>query len=220
MKTSGTKIKKLDITKIIPAEWNYKKPFDEEDYKERFKASILRDKSAGVIAVRQVEEGIWEAIDGNHRLKAVEELGWTHVDVEDFGKISKYEAILIARRRNYNWFPDDNIQLAALMKEVAPNISIEEMAGFMPDTPDDLENMVKLADFDWEQYGASAGDGSEGHDEEELRTLRVVLPHNVYKMWLEWKEKLSLHYDEEISDARAVEIAVVEANNLPIESIM
>jgi hypothetical protein len=212
MKTNKTKLKSIDITNLIPADWNYKQPAEEDEYKERFKRSVEEDQSLGVIAVREVDEHTFEVIDGNHRLQAALELNWTHVPCENFGKISKSMAVLIARRRNYNWFPDDTIKLAELIREASYDIPISEMAEFMPDTQEDLENMVKLLDFDWTQFDRQDGDETEDN----LKKIELKVCEETYNIWMKLKERLKEKLDYKEPE-KCFEFAVIQALNLPEE---
>jgi len=145
-----TEIVNIPIDQLLPAEWNYKLPATEEQLK-KLSRSIKHDGSAGVLAVREVDGG-YEVMDGNHRLQVIQEQGWEEVPCENFGIISKAEAITIARRRNWQWFPDDVIILSELIADVViPEIPIVDLAQFMPDDEAELRAMADLAqDFDWD----------------------------------------------------------------------
>lgn len=157
---------KVPIGKLVPADWNYKTDGTEEQITKLMK-SIAEDQSAGVPAVRLLPDGTYEVIDGNHRLKAIKRLKWKTVQVENFGDIKKSTAILISRRRNHQWFEDDLMKFAALLRdEVLPDISIEDMAEFMPDSPEELLALSNLLDFDWSQFEKYKNTGPEGVEHE------------------------------------------------------
>lgn len=161
------KIVEVDIKSLFPAPWNYKK--DDEEKSEKLKTSIKYDGSAGVPAVRELSEG-YEVIDGNHRLKALQELGWEKVTVENFGKINKAKAITIAHRRNTLWFESDIIALSSLLKnDVLSDISISQLYEVMPENKDELDALIKLTDFDWSKYEAGGKiEESEGFEKMEF----------------------------------------------------
>jgi hypothetical protein len=135
---------------LISAEWNYKRAASPEALK-KLAASIDKDRSAGVMAVRELKAGKLEVIDGNHRLDAIDVLGWKIVKVENFGPITKADAVLIARRRNHQWFEDDEFALAALIRDVVlPEYgTLEGLEDFMPDSAQDLADMIERAGTDW-----------------------------------------------------------------------
>lgn len=156
----ATSIIDVEVKDLIPADWNYKK--DGSDARnDKLKESILQDRSAGILAVRELEDGTYEIIDGNHRLKSILKLGVPKLKVENFGKISKADAILVARRRNFSWFEDDLVQLGKLLDEVVlDEYSIDDLIEFMPDDRSDIEKLIKLNDnrFDEDNDDAKAAE--------------------------------------------------------------
>lgn len=205
-----TQLVEINIKSLFPAKWNYKTDGTSEQI-EKLCNSIKEDKSAGVIAVREMNGG-FEVIDGNHRLKAVKKLRWKVVPCENFGEISKAKAITIARRRNHKWFEDDVLAYAEIFKDdVLEEFTIDQLEGFMPESKEELNDISKLLEFDWSQYD----DNHEYSDD--IKTVSIKINDDVYSSWLRWREqcKAILEYD---SDARCFELAIIEALNTPMES--
>lgn len=208
-----TQLVHINIKDLFPADWNYKTDGTPEQI-EKLCNSIKEDSSAGVVAVREYNGG-FEVIDGNHRLTALKKLKWKEIPCENFGGISKAKAITIARRRNHKWFDDDVIAYAEIFKnDVLDEYTIEQLETFMPDTKEEMENLEKILDFDWTQF---EGDGE--FEQEDVRTIKVVVNINVYESWLRWKKRCEdiLNYE---SDSKCFEFAVVEALNIPEESLL
>lgn len=137
-------VRQISVSQLVSADWNYKSDGTADDI-AKLAESITRDQSAGVLAVRQIRDGVFEVIDGNHRLKAIQRLGWADAWCEDFGSITKAEAVLIARRRNYQWFEDDADKLESLFKgEVGPQFVIDDLSLFMPDDVVDLRGLLGI----------------------------------------------------------------------------
>lgn len=133
----------LPVAKIKAAEWNYKQR-GTVAAREKLKRSIMRDKTAGVIAVRDLGGGFFEAVDGNHRLEAIQDLGWEEVACENFGQITLAAAVTIASRRNHEWFIDKSGALDGLLREVVlPEIKLSELAEFMPQSHEELERLLE-----------------------------------------------------------------------------
>ena len=153
---SKTEIMWLNTNEVSTCDWNYKHVGTDEEM-EKLKNSISRDHSSGVLPVRVVDENgqrRFEVIDGNHRLRAIKELGWEQVQVENFGEISKADAITIARRRNEEWFDTDPAAYATLLRdEVLPIYSMEELQSFMPESIDQMKAMVDSLNFDFDSMG-------------------------------------------------------------------
>jgi len=207
-----TKTIRVPIEQLVPAAWNYKSEGTPEQI-EKLKKSIARDKSAGVPAVREVS-GKYEVIDGNHRLTALREMGVSEVVVEDFGKLSKADAILVARRRNHAWFTDDMLKLGELLKtEVLTNYSPGELAEFMPDTEREIAELAALSSYNWKgKEGSGNGSPREGYE-----ILRLELPESLMRLWLEWKQRVAQEAgDPDVSDVKVLEYALAEALALPL----
>lgn len=211
-----TKLALIPFSRLSKAPWNYKSEGTPEQI-AKLAESIKEDSSAGVLAVREIGKDKYEVIDGNHRLDAIEQVGWKQVPCENFGKISKARAVLVARRRNYQWFEDDKLKLASLIKdEVLKEFSMEELERFMPETKDELESLVKLLDFDWTKFktdGSSSDETDEDHSKLVLR-----LNADTMAKWLEWKERCRKLLGYDVNE-KCFEFAVAEALNIPEESL-
>jgi len=211
---NSTQLVEIDSKDLICADWNYKTDGTEEEI-EKLCRSIEEDKSAGVVAVREMD-GMFEVIDGNHRLKAVKKLKWEKVPCENFGAITKAKAITIARRRNHKWFDDDILSYAELFKnDVLEEYDIDDLVKFMPDTKQEMENLGDLLDFDWDTFNPNE---LMDYEQSDLKTIKIVVNEDVYQSWLEWKQRCEdiLGYE---SDGKCLEFAVIEALNIPTESL-
>lgn len=212
--TNQTQIVEIPIESLIKADWNYKSEGTPEQI-QTLSESIKFDGSAGVLAVRELD-GKFEVIDGNHRLDAVKLAGWNKVPCENFGNISIAKAIIIARRRNHKWFEDDTLKFAELFRDkVLPEISIDEMVPFMPDTKEELESLSKLLNFDWNQFEKKAAESPQGEFEYEIK---LKVSKETHELWQKWvgKAKEQLGYD---NPSKAFEFAIVEVMNIPDESL-
>jgi len=76
----------------------------------------------------------------------------------------------------------------------------------------ELDELFNHADFD------STTEEADG-DSNELRTVKIILPQEIYRLWQEWIERVRRIYGAEQSESRAFEIAIVEALNIPEESL-
>ena len=202
-----TQLVEINIKDLIKADWNYKTDGTEEQI-DKLIASIKVDNSVGVLAVREIDKDKFEVIDGNHRLEALIRMKWKKVPCENFGDISKAKAITIARRRNHKWFDDDIMAYAKLFKDdVLSEFTIDELGEFMPDSKEEMENLEKILEFDWDTYNEDPT-----YDEDDLKTIKVVVPQETFDMWIQWKEKVKETGDYE-TDGKAFEFAIAEALN-------
>ncbi len=206
----------LETAKIVKADWNYKEDGTPEQI-SKLRESINKDRSAGVIPVRELDDGTFEAIDGNHRFDAIMlEPAWETVYVENFGKISLAEAITIANRRNYQWFEDDVLKLSTLFKEsVLPEFKIEDLATFMPQSEEELKELLKLTEFNWDALPAK-----QKADKEKGDKLQIEMTEKLLRVWNEWtvhaKEEYNCNTAEE-AFFYAVRMALAESKGVPVE---
>lgn len=220
MTKNETQIIEMDISKCIPADWNYKKDGTDEQY-EKLIASIQKDGSVGVLATREVERNgqvYFEVMDGNHRLEAAKRMNWKKLPIENFGAISKADAVTIARRRNHNWFEDDKLILMHLMNEEVLSVySAEELALYMPETEEELEAYKNIDEFDWtDPEEQNKGGGLD--DENGFKTVAIRVPEETYNLWTKWQKRLESSIGE-VTDSRAFEFAIIEAMNVPEEKL-
>lgn len=220
MTKAETQLVEIDIDDLLKADWNYKTDGTPDEI-EMLAESIREDRSAGVMAVREmlVNDKIkFEVIDGNHRLDAVALVGWEKVPCENFGRISKAKAITIARRRNHQWFKDDVLKYAELFKnEVLQEFSLEQLEKFMPDSREEMENFSKLLEFDWDSFNGN-GNTDDETNQNGIKTIALKVPEETYNIWLKWKERCEAYLDYD-NDAKCFEFAIVEALNIPKESL-
>ena len=200
------KVETMNIDNLVKAEWNYKTDGTEEQINKLIK-SIKYDDSAGILAVRKLNDK-YEVIDGNHRLEALKRIGWQQIQVENFGDIPKSKAIIIARRRNHVWFDDDLKAFSDLIKnDVLPDIDTDTLKDILPDTPDEIDNLVNFGNFDWEEPTQKEPKESDG-----TRTLSIKIDEQVYQMWQDWVKWCAEQTDYK-NDAEAFEYLIVEAKN-------
>lgn len=213
-----TQVVEMDVASLIEAEWNYKERGTEEQI-EKLAKSITKDMSVGVLAVRQIEKDgkiLFEVIDGNHRLQAIQFLKWDKVPVENFGEISLADAVTIARRRNHSWFEDDKLALAKLFTDVVfKEYEIGSLAEFMPDSEEALEGYKNLGEFDWSVPELNEPQAEVVSFNEKKIFLKV--PEETYNIWEKWLERCENITGLETPE-RAFEFAIIEALNIPEES--
>ncbi len=221
-----TQLVELKTVDIIAADWNYKVDGTDQEI-ERLIKSIERDKSVGVLAVREIDvdgKQMFEVIDGNHRLAAVSRMGWEKIPCENFGEITLAQAVTIARRRNHQWFDEDAFKMAELYKDVIlPEIDKQDLLEFMPDSEQDIDNYMKLMDWTWESIAPQ--DGDEGEDGDggaagsvEYTKLELNVSTGSYQLWEQWVNRISSVLGER-DVARAFEFAMIELSNIPDDSI-
>lgn len=139
---------------------------------QKLEASLKRDGIKRPIVVRQLENGDYQIIGGQHRTEAAISLGWKEVPIINRGKISDAEAKRETLLDNYRYGSDNLDRLAALLSD--PDIG--DAASLLDTMPIDDEELAEYfshlksetIDLDIED---ALDDGSEKPEDEEDETI-------------------------------------------------
>jgi len=135
---------------LIKADWNYKE--EDEDMAKYLLNNIKRKGQIVTCQVRKLKTGYYEVVDGNHRLDVFNTLKKEFVMAYDHGNITVAEAQRESINVNNIMFPTDNIKLSKIIKEMSETFSEKDFKNSLPYTEEELENFIKLVDFDWSQF--------------------------------------------------------------------
>jgi hypothetical protein len=215
-------IVKAKVSDLHHAEWNYKTDGTQEQLEKLAKS--IEKYGPGVPAVRIAEKDgqeFLEVMDGNHRLTALRMLGIEEITIENYGHISQADAIILTRNRNQNWFEDDKLLLANLMTEhVFPNIEMEELASFMPETVESLESLKLLGEAEWTPPSDNQDEGGgSNNDLDNGKKIFLKVSEEVFNLWNKWLERCEGVTGLD-SQERAFEFAVIEALNVPEDMLL
>lgn len=144
MNNFTTEKKKVDIKLVRPNPWN-PNTMSKEMF-EKAKHSLKELGMLGSILVREVC-GIYEILDGEHRWKAAKELEYTEITIESLGEIDDQKAKVLTILLNNLKGKDDLEKRAAIFKELNEN-----QMSLLPFTKEEIENEIKLFNFDFSQY--------------------------------------------------------------------
>ena len=198
----------VPIDKLVKADWNYKT--EDNKKQEKLKENIKRNGQIENILIRELDTGYYEVVNGNHRLSVLKELKFKKVYTYNLGKINQSQAIRIAIETNETKFETDTIELAERIKEISNEFDDLDLT--LPYTEQELENFRTLSDFNWEDF---EGDGK-GEDFD--KKITITVSQDILDRWNELKNKFNgvIGYDNE---SKVFEFAVIEALNIPTESI-
>lgn len=200
-----TKVETVPIIRLVPAAWNYKFEISPED-RAKLVASIKEDGSAGVLGVREIKGGKLEVIDGNHRLEVLIELNAADVRVENFGPITKAQAVIIARKRNAQYAKADPAKWGVLLKEVvAVEASLAAAAAVLPDTEEELQATIRMLEYDWsKEDGDGKPDEKKGpksyNNAVDFVALSIQLPRPLFNRWEMGKKAMGVETDVQFVD--------------------
>lgn len=148
MKIAGLDLVAVKVADVVPNPWNPNKQSDEMF--EREKLSIQNNDFIDPITVREMEEGGYQIIDGEHRWRAATELGIEEVPASNLGKIPDHKAKKLTLLFNELKGDPEPALLARLMHDLADKQSIEDLALELPFFPAEIDALVKSADFDFD----------------------------------------------------------------------
>lgn len=205
----------IETSKLIKAEWNYK----EEDEKQTAKLieNFKRNGQVENIQIRELEDGKYEVVNGNHRLDVMNSIGLKKCHTYNHGKISLAEAQRLAIETNETRFNTNAFKLGELIKDMSGTFSLDEMAETMPFTSEEMSNMIDVLDFDWNTFEDDEPLDLEKEDKFD-NTISFKVSEDTYRNWMELRKRMKElnGYDNE---SKVFEFAVIEALNIPVESL-
>lgn len=198
----------LSITKLVPAEWNYKN-FSALRM-QKLENNIKRNGQLETIIVRELEDGNYEVVNGNHRLEVFKTLGFQDVKVCNLGKISLKQAQRIALETNETRFESDKDKLKYLlssMTEGPEGFDIDDLSQTL--AFEDFETF-KLESFDttvladtWAEDGRVSKSSSRevnDYEPEANRTVAFIMSAPMYDKYVQLKKEQELGSDYEALD--------------------
>tara|TARA_R110000787_G_scaffold70574_4_gene156828 strand:- start:5031 stop:5678 length:648 start_codon:yes stop_codon:yes gene_type:complete len=205
----------LDVSKLVKADWNYKE--ENEAQTENLLNNFKRNGQIENIIIRELDTGFYEVVNGNHRVDVMKILKIKKVHAYNCGKISLPEAQRLAIETNETKFDSDSLKLADLINTLAKEFPIEELSKTMPYSEDEIQKMSELTEFDWSQYDSDEDVENVGDDEFNIE-IKFKVSHETNERWKELKDRIETigGYN---SDSKVFEFAVIEALNIPSESL-
>ncbi len=133
----------LEVSRLVEAPWNYKQ--DNPEKYEKLKQNIARNGFLENIIVRELENGKFEVVNGNHRLKALKDLGITKVMTYNLGKVPEKVAKNIAIETNETKFGIDRLKFETLISDLLQSFNYDQLAN---DLPVDIDEFISEATKD------------------------------------------------------------------------
>jgi hypothetical protein len=191
--------------KLKFAPWNYK--LDNEETKQKLeilKRSIQNNGLCENLIIRELPKGMYEVCNGNHRLRAMDDLEITEAMAYNLGKISVKEAQRKTLETNEIKFPIDNLKLGQIFKNLGEEWSFEDLA-LSIDIPElDMKNFALLQDHDWAQYNAAPPIYARG----EFQEIKLNLPNDVARLFMAQIHRVQLLITPAASDNSSYSAAI------------
>ena len=156
---ADTRVSKHTGARMVPIDDLVSHPLNSnvmpEDLREKLKAHIKRTGRYPFIVVRPhpEEPGKFQVLDGHHRVAILRELGHTEVRC-DVWDVDDREAKLLLATLNRLQGQDLPIRRAQLIHELLGDMNLGDLAGLLPETDKQLEELHALLEFPAEEIAA------------------------------------------------------------------
>jgi ParB-like chromosome segregation protein Spo0J len=161
-----------------------------EDLREKLKAHIRRTGRYPFLVVRPLGQK-YQVLDGHHRVAILRELGHTEARC-DVWDVDDREAKLLLATLNRLEGQDQPIRRAQLIHELLGEMGMEDLAGLLPESDRQLEDLHSLLEFPAEEVAAQL--------EAEAEEAEKVLPRVMSFVVSPDQEDLIEHAVETASD--------------------
>lgn len=199
--------KYFPIDLLVKADWNYK--VEDAAKAEKLRSNIKRNGQAENILVRLLDTGFYEIVNGNHRLDAFKELGYSGVMCYDFGRIPLHQAQRIAIETNETKFDSDRVKLAQTIDEIAQHFSIEDLSETMVYSEQEIKDMQSMLNFSWEQFEQEQSTSRTNSPRDRGdKSIALEVPEETWNLWKQWVKKAKgMGFETEV---QAFEHAIIE----------
>jgi len=189
----------VEIDKIKPNDYNpkpdYSKSPELQFEFDKIKKSLKYHGQIDPIQVREITGNVpYEIINGYHRWKGMKEMDFDKVEIKNFGKITKTEAIKIGLSMEVLKIPLDVIEVAQLIKEIKDK---EESLEGLPYAIEEIKEKIALLEFDWDQFK----DDGEGLTKEKDNKLSFVVDEKQRQVILQAIKKVMDKGEEDQGEA-------------------
>jgi hypothetical protein len=133
--------KVIELSKLVKADWNYKE--DDHEIAKKLKKNIENNGQIENLIVRNLGNGTWEVINGNHRLDVMHDLGLKTAMCCDLGMISLQQAKRVAIETNETKFPNDPLKLMEVIKDLGSTFEVEDLSLSLPYTEDEIKFFIE-----------------------------------------------------------------------------
>jgi ParB-like chromosome segregation protein Spo0J len=147
-----------------------------EDLREKLKAHIHRTGRYPFVVVRPHpdEPGCYQVLDGHHRVEILRDLGHTEARC-DVWNVDDREAKLLLATLNRLQGQDSPIRRAQLIHELLGELNLGDLAGLLPETDKQIEELHALLEFPAEEIAALLADEAEKQEKVLPRVMTFVV---------------------------------------------
>lgn len=201
----------VDISAVHENTWNPNRQSDKAFEAEKQSIEAFGFIDPVTVRVHPKIKGEFEIVDGAHRIRALRELGYEEVAVNVID-VTEDEAKRLTIILNETRGTPDRIDLAVLLVDIKESIGLDDLKIGLPYTDDELEGLLKLPDFDFNQFKKDEPPVDDPDDE--WKTIGVRVPVAVVELWeqarenIETENSIEPHEKEQVRNGLALEAIV------------
>jgi len=142
----------LPIAKLVEADWNYKQ---DNEMTQRILANNIKKNGQIInIITRELDDGTHEVVNGNHRLKALRDIGAKDAVCFNLGNITLSEAKRIAIETNETNFKPSLYRLSSLIAEITRDVKYDLNVKYdfekhtLPYSNEEIHRFKEISDID------------------------------------------------------------------------
>ncbi|MBU2693083.1 MAG: ParB/RepB/Spo0J family partition protein [Candidatus Eisenbacteria bacterium] len=171
-KTAGARMVPLDDLVPHPLNSNVMS----EDMREKLKAHIKRTGRYPYLIVRPHPDqiGKYQVLDGHHRIDVLRELGHSEARC-DIWEVDDREANLLLATLNRLEGQDVPVRRAQLLHELLGSMSVDDLAGLVPETDRQIEELHALLEFPADEVAALLDEQAEEEEKVLPRVMTFVV---------------------------------------------
>lgn len=142
----------------------------------RLDESIRRLGFYKPVIVREIDDGVYEILGGEHRARSAVRLGLEDIPVVSVGFISDTQAKSIGVADNANYGEDDTLKLASILRDIGGNVE-----DFLPYSSKDLADIFAVESLNFDDLGIDEHDESGSSDIPSLAEKRPAMTHELMR---------------------------------------
>jgi ParB-like chromosome segregation protein Spo0J len=164
----------IPLTDLVPHPLNSNQMLP--DMREKLRAHIKRTGRYPFLVVRPhpKEPGKFETLDGHHRILVLQDLGHTEARC-DVWDVDDREAKLLLATLNRLEGQDLPIRRAQLLHELLGEMSVDDLAGLLPESDRQIEELHALLEFPAEEIASLLDEMAEEEEKVLPRVMSFVV---------------------------------------------
>lgn len=159
------------VERLLPNPWN---PNVQTDFMfEKERESIRRHGMIDPITVRELDDGFFQIVDGEHRFKAAQLEGYTEISANNLGVLADEVAKQLTLVMNDIKGANDQTKLQQLLIDIESIIGKDEMIQVLPYEESKITEYLAQGSVKWNEVAPQQGNPDEQTQEENQQSKSV-----------------------------------------------